>query len=190
MGFDAIEIDTDETKLYINDNQDIIITGEINNDIYHNLIIGLRKIENQNTQKSLKSQNKQIVLFLNTFGGDLCVAFGIYDYFNYLKSIGYCINTYITSHSYSSGTIIACGSTNSYMTKNANLMIHEYSVDIGYAKHDDIEQSKVYGDNLLKKMLKIYNNRCKIKVTKSHLKKDWYINADEALKLGFIDKIL
>lgn len=181
-----IDISNRRYNLTITNNYDIYITGNIHDDLGHNLFIAFNKVK-----EDMKDNiNKTINIYLSTYGGDLYTGLAIYDNLNRLKNEGYTINIYVMGYAYSCGTIIMCGASNVYITQNSNIMIHHYSAFLGWSNHTKIEDAKIAGDILVKKMLRIYNRRCNIKITKKHLEKDWYIEPNEALKIGFVDEIL
>ncbi len=71
------------------------------------------------------------------------------------------------------------------------LLVHEISFGAG-GKIGEVEDEVAFAKMLTQRVLKIFANRTKMTARQIDAKwkrKDWWMDSDEALKLGFVDEI-
>ena len=138
--------------------------------------------------------NNQITIIWNSHGGDWDAGIAIYEYIRTLKSP---VKMICYSRCRSMGSVIMQACKTRVLSKYTRFMIH-YGTDSSEEKHaKDLEKYVDEGKKLNRMMEDIYLKRIKEKhprFTKKELsekmKYDWYMSADEALKLGLIDKVI
>lgn len=160
----------------------IFISGEINDDLSTMVISELLYLDSLS--------HDDISLYINSPGGSVTAGLAIYDTMNYIKSdvstigIGTCAS--MGAFLLSSG----CPKKR-YALENTEIMIHEV---LGGSKGQATE-IKIQADHILYLREKL--NRILAKNTNKSLKKinndtsrDHYLNSNEALEYGLIDKII
>jgi ATP-dependent Clp protease protease subunit len=135
-----------------------------------------------------------IVLYINSPGGDAAALVNIYDTMKLIKSP---INTVNIGKAYSAAALILCAGTKGkrFITKNANVMIHGLQCMFPMTPLSDQKDSEIYYDFLTSYNDIILNilakhSRKSIKRIKKDCERDLYLNAQEALQYGIVDFIL
>lgn len=133
---------------------------------------------------------KPIKLYIDSYGGQVYQCFGLLNIMDNSKTP---LHTIVTGCAMSCGFMISINGHKRFAYKNSTLLYHQPSGGaIGTAQ--DMEESV----KEIKRLHKLIDNNVllKTKIKKERLKEckekkiDWFINADEALKLGCIDEIL
>lgn len=134
--------------------------------------------------------NEDIYIYINSNGGSITAGLAIYDTMNYIKSdiitIGIGICASMAAFLLSSGT-----PGKRYSLKNTEIMIHQPLGGVE-GQATDI---KIASDRIIKSREKL--NKILSKNTKKSLSKierdterDYFMNTNEALNYGIIDKII
>lgn len=137
-----------------------------------------------------KFEPPHIKLYLSTFGGSAYDGFGLHDI---IKKSETPIDVYCVGKIMSVGVFIMLGAKNRYAYENTTFMIHQVS---GWAigETERIKENLEECERLCDKYFSIITENTNITREKLEeiktMKKDWYINAFEALELGLITKIL
>ena len=163
-------------------NRIIFISGEIDDTLSNLVVAQLLYLDSLN--------HEDISLYINSPGGSVTSGFAIYDTMNFIKSnvctIGYGICASMAALLLSSGH-----KGKRYILPNADVMIHQV-LGRSEGQASDI---KIATDRILD--LKNRLNRILSKNTNKHIKtiekdtdRDNYLNAEEALKYGLVDKII
>lgn len=158
----------------------IFLTGEIS-DITANLIIGQLLY--------LDYQNKEdIYLYINSPGGSVTAGLGIYDTINYIKSKVITIGVGLCA---SMGAFLLSSGNERMALPNCEIMIHE---PLGGAQ-GQASDIKIISDRILKTKFKINkilakNTNKKISQIEQDTRRDYYMDAKEALNYGLIDQII
>ena len=160
----------------------IILNGEINDTTANIVIAQLLFLDSEN--------NEDISLYINSPGGVITAGMAIYDTINFIKSdvsticIGMCAS--MAAFLLSSGT-----KGKRYSLPNSEIMIHQ---PLGGVQGQATE-IKIAAERILKIKKKL--NQLLAKNTNQNLKKvekdterDYYLEANEALEYGIIDKII
>jgi len=132
---------------------------------------------------------KDISIYINSPGGYISSGLAIYDT---MKFMGYDINTYCLGQAASMGALLLAAGTKGkrFALPNSRLMIHQPAGAIGGTSADMQLQAKeilalksicakVISDETGKPIAKIIEDS----------ERDYYMNPEEALKYGLIDKI-
>ena len=160
----------------------IIINGEIDNNLANSVVAQLLYLDSLN--------NEDISMYINSPGGSVTDGMAIYDTMNYISSdvstIGLGICASMAAFLLSSGT-----KGKRYLLPNSEVMIHQ---PLGGAQGQATE-IKIAAEHILKtkdKLNKILslNTGKNLKVIEKDTDRDNFMNSDEALNYGIIDKII
>lgn len=160
----------------------IILNGEINDDSSNIVVAQLLYLDSLN--------NEDISIYINSPGGSITSGMAIYDTMNFVKSD---VSTICIGMSASMAAfILACGVKGKrYILPNSEVMIHQ---PLG-GTQGQATDIKIATDRIIK--LKHRINSILAKQTGQSLKKitsdterDYFMNSNEALKYGLVDKII
>jgi ATP-dependent Clp protease protease subunit len=168
----------------------VITLGDVDNEMSCEVIGLIHEINNEDKNKAAENRDP-IKFVLNSPGGSVYDGMGIVDA---IQNSITPIHMYIHGHAMSMGFAIATCGHYRYAAKRTTFMYHEMSWNTGQEKIKYHEQELKEG----KRLWKVYDDII-VENTKIQLKslqdirkeqKEWYITADQALKLGIIDEIL
>lgn len=163
-------------------NRIIFISGEIDDTLSNLVVAQLLYLDSLN--------HEDISLYINSPGGSVTSGLAIYDTMNFIKSdvsticYGICASM--------AAVLLSSGAKNKrYILPNADVMIHQV---LGRSE-GQASDVKIATDRILN--LKNRLNTILSKNTNKHIKtiekdtdRDNYLNAEEALKYGIVDKII
>ena len=141
------------------------------------------------------SEEKPITIFINSPGGSVNEALGLYDQIMWMrKKYDLYVITIAQGYAFSGGAIVLQAGTERRITKNSYLMMH------------DVQSAGIEGDTkalenevaIVKKMrASVLGILCSnLKMTNKKLQKildekgEWYMTANEALKFGLVDEVI
>lgn len=132
-----------------------------------------------------------ITVVFNSPGGVVTDGFTLYDFLRELSKRGHHITTKCMGAAASMGAILMQAGDTRVMTPNSFMMVHEISGQnegtLAEMK-DTLAIVNRFQDKALN-ILTAKSNMSKRTLSNKWKKTDWYMDADEALKLGFIDAI-
>ena len=161
---------------------EIFITGEINDDNANIIISELLYLDSLN--------HEDINIYINSPGGSITAGMAIYDTINFIKSD---VSTTVVGLAASMASFILSSGKKGkrYALTNSEVMIHQ---PLGGIKGQATE-IKIAADRIIKLKQKL--NKLLASNTKQNLNKinkdterDFFMDANEALNYGIIDKIL
>ena len=163
-------------------NRIILLSGEINDDTANVVIAQLLYLDS--------ISEDDISLYINSPGGSITSGMAIYDTMNLIKSD---VSTICVGMSASMAAfLLSCGKKGKrYCLPNSEVMIHQPLGGVnGQATEIDIVAKRIL--NLRSKINQILSKNTKknIKQIEKDTDRDYYMNAQEALEYGIIDKIL
>ncbi|MGM9834751.1 MAG: ATP-dependent Clp protease proteolytic subunit [Bacilli bacterium] len=160
----------------------VFISGEIN-DITSNIIVSeLLYLDSLS--------HNDINLYINSPGGSVTAGLAIMDTMNFIKSD---VSTIVVGMAASMGAfLLSCGKKGKrYALPNSEIMIHQplggangQATDIKIAAERILKIKKKLNKILAKNTNNKYSKICK------DTERDYYLDADEALKYGIVDKVL
>ncbi|MCK5019854.1 MAG: ATP-dependent Clp protease proteolytic subunit [Candidatus Peribacteraceae bacterium] len=162
----------------------IIFLGEAVTDYTANIIVG------QLLQLEAEDRAQPISLYINSPGGVVTAGLAIFDVMNYIEPE---VSTVCVGNAASMGAfLLSAGAKGSrYIMPSSSVMIHQISSGAqGMATDLEISLKRVLR---LKEML---NRKLAINTAQSYEKvcedteRDYWMNAEEALKYGIVDKIM
>ena len=163
----------------------VIFLGDEVNEHTANLIVAqMLFLENQDA-------NKDIIFYINSPGGSVYHALGIYDTMKYVKSdiqtVGIGVNASAAAILLSSGT-----KGKRLLLPHATVMIHQPSSASERAKITDLEIDLREGLRLKKLLNEIMasNTGQPISKIEKDVDRDYWMTATEAKKYGLVDKVI
>lgn len=163
-------------------NRIILLSGEINDDVSNVIVAELLYLDSIN--------NDDIYLYINSPGGSITSGMAIYDTMNFIKSD---VSTTCIGMAASMGAfLLSCGKKGKrFCLPNSEVMIHQpLGGANGQAIDIDIAAKRIL--KLKDKLNKILsdNTNKDIKDIEKDTDRDYFMNANEALEYGIIDKVL
>ena len=163
-------------------NRIIYLNGVINDETSFDVITKLLYLDS--------ISQDDIGLYINSVGGSVIEGLAIIDCMNLIRSD---VATYCIGKAYSMGAIIlSCGCLGKrYSLKNSEIMIHAPSGTLS-GKADDISLSSKRLDNVKEKLINILASKTKKnkKQINKYFQIDKFMDSNEALEFGIIDKII
>jgi len=132
-----------------------------------------------------------ITFVIQSPGGDVIAGFALYDYMMWLRRHGHRITTVARGIAASMAGIILQAGDERFMDPNAQMLIHELSGEIGGRlsdigdTHTMFEKLDARGTAILAERSTLTARQIKSKMSR----KDWWLSSDEAVKLGFADRV-
>jgi ATP-dependent Clp protease, protease subunit len=163
----------------------VIFLGDDVNEHTANLVVAqMLFLENQDP-------NKDIIFYINSPGGSVYDAFAIYDTMQFVKSdiqtVGIGVQASAAAFLLSSGT-----KGKRLLLPHSTVMIHQPSSASGRAKISDLEIDLREGLRLKKLLNEIIskNTGQPISRVEKDADRDYWMNAEEAVKYGLVDKVI
>lgn len=164
----------------------IIFNGEVNEDLIETVYLPLKEFEKDDN-------DSPITLIMNSCGGSVSDSLFFADYLTTYKKK---LNIIVTGYAASMAAILLCGGgKNDNITRwaypSTYFLIHDGMVALGAQEAktaNDIIAFNNEVDNYIKNFV-IRNTNISEKLYESKARKQWFFFADEAKKLGLIDKI-
>ena len=159
----------------------IILNGEIDDNLSNSIVAQLLYLDSIN--------NDDISIYINSPGGSITAGMAIYDTMNFIKSnvITICIGMAASMAAF----LLSAGEKGKrYALPNAEVMIHQ---PLGGAQGQATE-IKIAAERILKlkkKLNIILSKNCNkpLKQIENDTERDYFMDSDEALEYGIIDKI-
>lgn len=160
----------------------ILLNGEIDDNLSNIIVAQLLYLDSIN--------NDDINLYINSPGGSITAGMAIYDTMNYIKSnvSTICIGMAASMAAF----LLSSGEKGKrYSLKNSEVMIHQ---PLGGAQGQATE-IKIAAERILKLKKKLNqilakNTNQDIKKIENDTERDYFLDSNEALEYGIIDKIL
>lgn len=135
------------------------------------------------------NEAEPINLYINSPGGDVYQGLGIRDI---MDGISCKVNTVGVGLCASMGAyLLAAGTGHRSATKNCRIMIHSVSSGSSGTFHDievDYEETKYLQDTMINDITEFTKGKATARQIKDKTMRDCYMNVDEAIGLGLIDK--
>lgn len=150
----------------------------------------------QLTTWSRQTPHCPIEIQINSPGGDIVEGFALIDFLDDLRAKGHTVNIVALGMAASmAGVILQSGDTR-IMGKNALLLIHEASFgaagSVGKVE-DRVKLVKIMQNRILdifaERAVAINPKTTKKFIEKNWLRTDWWMDAETAAKLGFVDEV-
>lgn len=160
----------------------IFIEGEINDEKANLVVSELLYLDS--------ISNDDINIYINSPGGSITAGMAIYDTMNYIKSD--CVTTGIGLCASMAAFLLSSGTRGKRCSlSNTEIMIHEPLGGV----NGQATEIKIVAERILKikKKLNVIlsrNTKKSLSKIEKDVERDFYMDSDEALKYGIIDKII
>lgn len=138
-----------------------------------------------------RDPGEPIEIVIDSPGGDVLAGLALFDQILRLRRQGHHITTRGRGMIASMATIIMQAGDERVLDANAQFMIHEISYG-ARGKSSEIADMVAFGKKLEDRLLGILAERStmtKQAIARKWKKTDWWLSADEAAKLGFVDRV-
>jgi ATP-dependent Clp protease, protease subunit len=161
----------------------VFVTGPIDMGVANTFIAQLLFLESQNP-------DKDISVYINSPGGEAYAGIAMYDTIKHIKNDVVTINVGLAA---SAGALVLAAGTNGkrYALPGSHTMIHQPIGGVE-GQASDVEVS-------VKHMLKLRDQyaeaiaketKQKLDKVKTDIDRDYWMNADESIKYGIVDKVM
>lgn len=164
----------------------IVLNDSIGENIVELVYCQLKRFEKDDSEEP-------VTLILNTCGGSVFDGLFICNVIdNYTKDL----NIYIPGYAFSMGAIIACAGANNphvhkYCYEMSFLLYHSGSLDLE-GDADSVKDTIAFTERLndTVKDYVLSHSTMPEEVWNNHLRKQWYLTAEEALQYGIVNEII
>lgn len=143
------------------------------------------------TQWFREDPDKPITIVFNSPGGDVIEGLALYDQIHMLRNEGAKVDTHTLGQAASMGGVLLQAGETRHMSPHAYMLIHEVSGGaIGNAS--ELADQYEFITRLQDSLVHILAERSKLtpeEIQDKWKRKDWWLDAREALDLGFVDVI-
>lgn len=138
-----------------------------------------------------QNPDKDFEVILNSPGGDVLHGLALYDDLTALREQGHHITVTVRGMAASMGGILLQAGDERVVGKNSHVLIHEISTG-AIGKLSEIEDEAKFCEQLSRQLLDILAERSTLtqqQIRRKWRKTDWWLSAEEAVDLGFADRI-
>ena len=134
-----------------------------------------------------------ITININSPGGSVSDGLALFDTVQHLRRAGHHVTTRGLGMVASMASVLLQAGDDRVMDKRAKLLIHESSTQIrGTLTSGEQEDMAIYTKMIHEDILDILSERSNLskrQIQNKWKRRDWILTADEALKLGFVDRV-
>jgi ATP-dependent Clp endopeptidase proteolytic subunit ClpP len=144
------------------------------------------------TSWSSKAPGAPLTIIFNSPGGAVHDGLALFDFLRHLRVTGHHLTTIALGRAASMGAVLLQAGDRRVIGSNAFVMLHEVSNGAS-GKVSEIEESVELSKRLQKRLLTILADRSTLTVQQIQRKwsrRDWWLDAEEAVLLGFADEML
>jgi|SaaInlV_165m_DNA_1040744.scaffolds.fasta_scaffold23142_3 ATP-dependent Clp protease, protease subunit len=143
------------------------------------------------TQWSRLSPGCDMEIVFASPGGGITSGFELFDYIQQLRAVGHNITTGSLGMAASmAGILLQAGDTR-WIGQQSWILIHRAAFG-AIGKTFEIEDEVVWIKRIEERIINIFTSRSNLtplKIKRNWDRKDWWINADEALEMGLVDEV-
>lgn len=161
----------------------IFIGSEIDDSVANTVIAQMLFLENQDPEKDIK-------IYINSPGGSVTAGLAVYDTMQYIKPD---VSTICIGMAASMASVLLAAGTKGkrFCLPNSEVMIHQVMGGM-QGQASDI---KIHAERILKIKEKLNEILAKhsgkdIKIVEKDSDRDYFMNAEEAMKYGLVDKVI
>lgn len=139
-----------------------------------------------------RADRPEYTLRISSPGGSAIAGFALIDFIQKLQSEGFIINTEGYGYVASMGGVLLQAGNTRRIGRNCYMLIHEVSGGAG-GSIGEIEDAKKFYESVnarCRALLESRSNVPKATFTRNWNRKDWWLESDEVIKLGFADEII
>lgn len=177
---------------------------ELAKDNHHHVYVFDDQVSESSVKKCIQQlntwtrqkKNCKIEIQINSPGGAIIDGFALIDYITSLRDQGHTIDIVALGVAASMAGVILQAADKRVIGKNAFLLIHQAQFG-AVGNFGKVEDQVKFVELMHDKILTLFANRAtplNSKTTKALIKrkwsrKDWWMNAEDALKYGFVDEV-
>jgi ATP-dependent Clp protease protease subunit len=188
----------EEMNRFVPQNRDFLFSGDVTQQSIAQVTSGLLGVINHDIYLKQvfplihKSEYKPepIRLYIDSYGGDAFACLGL---ISVIEASSTPIFSIVTGSAMSAGQLIACAAHKRFCYKRSTFMVHqlltEEEGDLETLKQAIAESERIQArvENIIYSHTKITKKKME-QIKKNKI--DWYIEAEEAVKVGLVDAIL
>jgi len=143
------------------------------------------------TQWARRDPGCDITIIFNSPGGSVIEGLALYDCISELKAKGHTFTTMARGYAASMGGILLQAGDKRIVGPNAHILIHEVSSG-AIGKTSEIKDELAFIERLQARCVAILAEKSTLtvqQIKRRWTKTDWWLDADEAVSLGFADEI-
>jgi ATP-dependent protease ClpP protease subunit len=140
---------------------------------------------------SQRDPGEDITIIMNSPGGSVTEGFALFDFLEELQGRGHHLTMKVRGWAASMGSILLQAVDHRIVGSKADILIHEIS-SVNVGKLSEMEDEMEFLNRLADRALDIYADRStltKTQIKRRWKRKDWWLDAEEAVELGFADEI-
>lgn len=172
---------------------------ELAKDRYHHLYLFSQSVGDSSVQScmdqltlwSRRDPGCDMEIVFNSPGGSVVAGLALFDFVQGMRRAGHNVTTSTIGMAASMAGILLQAGDVRVMGRESWLLIHEAAFMAG-GKIGEVEDTVEWVKKISKRVLKIFASRSKMttaQVDKKWKRRDWWLDSDEALKLGLIDEV-
>lgn len=142
-----------------------------------------------------RDPGQPITIDINSPGGSVVDGLAMFDLIQSLRAKGSHVTTRALGAAFSMGAVILQAGDERIVTPRSRILIHEgsqvFTANTELTRGEQ-QDRQAFVDSLLDDILDIFAARSKLskrQIQNRWKRKDWYITAQEAVKLGFADRV-
>lgn len=143
-------------------------------------------------QWSRREPGSPITIVFNSPGGAVLDGLALFDYIRRLRATGHHVTTMALGRAASMGAVLLQAGDRRVIGENAFLLIHEVS-HANAGKVSELEDTVEFTRRLQKRLLAILSDRSTLtpaQISRRWSRKEWWLDAAEAVELGLADEVL
>jgi len=169
---------------------DRLANNIVSNLLYYENFMSDEVVDNIDESNFYKPQKSKIKMWINSPGGYVTDLMSIVDTMNNIKTP---IETYCLGIAASCAAVLLANGTKGkrFIGKNSHVLLHQVSFETSGNIQDvekSVEQSKKFNEQILDLLSKVTGKDKEI--IREDIERDLWLNAEEALNYGIVDKIL
>jgi ATP-dependent Clp protease protease subunit len=175
-----------EKKLKASDTENFVY--RFNGRVDKNTVIQCRA---KLTQWSRTNPKQDLEIVFASPGGSITAGFELFDYIQQLRNKGHKITTGSLGMAASMAGILLQAGEYRWIGHQSWILIHRASFG-AIGKTFEIEDEVGWIKRIEERIIQIFmsrSNLTKLKIKRNWDRKDWWINADEALEMGLVDEV-
>ncbi|MDQ3756606.1 MAG: Clp protease ClpP [Actinomycetota bacterium] len=141
---------------------------------------------------SRRDPGAPITVIFNSPGGNVLDGLALFDYLRQLRSMGHQVTTIALGRAASMGAVLLQAGDRRVIGENAFLLVHEVS-NVSTGKVSELEDGMEFTKRLQKRLLAILSERSTLtdrEIQRRWARKEWWLDAQEAVDLGLADSLL
>lgn len=133
-----------------------------------------------------------MTVIFNSPGGAVLDGLALFDYLRQLRRLGHHVTTIALGRAASMGAVLLQAGDTRVIGENSFLLVHEVS-HLSAGKVSELEDSVEFTRRLQKRLLAILADRSTLsekEIQRRWARKEWWLDAEEAVALGLADQLL